>query len=58
MAPEYGATCGCPIDEQTMEVVELTNRSEAQCAIIKTMPSIKVFGMIMTRYVLYGCDQY
>ena len=37
MAPEYGATCGFfPIDEQTMNYLRLTNRSEAQCQIIET----------------------
>ncbi|MBC3764423.1 aconitate hydratase AcnA [Neptunicella marina] len=32
MAPEYGATCGIfPIDEQTMQYLQLTGRSNAQC---------------------------
>lgn len=36
MAPEYGATCGIfPIDAETIRYLQLTNRSEAQCALIK-----------------------
>ena len=36
MAPEYGATCGFfPIDDQTMNYLKLTNRSESQCDIIE-----------------------
>ncbi len=35
MAPEYGATCGIfPIDEETLEYLRLTGRSEQQVALI------------------------
>ncbi|MBO66775.1 MAG: aconitate hydratase AcnA [Acidiferrobacteraceae bacterium] len=36
MAPEYGATCGMfPIDEQTIEYLQLTNRSESQIDLVR-----------------------
>ncbi len=36
MAPEYGATCGFfPIDEQTIEYLELTGRDEQTVALVK-----------------------
>ena len=36
MAPEYGATCGIfPIDEETLNYLRLTGRSEEQIAIVK-----------------------
>ena len=36
MAPEYGATCGIfPIDEETLNYLRLTGRSEDQIAIVK-----------------------
>lgn len=36
MAPEYGATCGFfPADEQTINFMHLTGRSEKHCKIIK-----------------------
>jgi aconitate hydratase len=35
MAPEYGATCGLfPIDQETLDYLRLTNRSEDQIALI------------------------
>ncbi|MGH8505695.1 MAG: aconitate hydratase AcnA [Stenotrophobium sp.] len=37
MAPEYGATCGIfPIDEETLNYLRLTGRSDEQIAIVKT----------------------
>ena len=36
MAPEYGATCGLfPIDEETINYLRLTNRSEEQLALVE-----------------------
>jgi aconitate hydratase len=36
MAPEYGATCGIfPIDEETLNYLRLTGRSDEQVAIVK-----------------------
>ena len=36
MAPEYGATCGIfPIDEETLNYLRLTGRSDEQIAIVK-----------------------
>ncbi|WP_105189370.1 aconitate hydratase AcnA [Pseudoalteromonas sp. T1lg48] len=36
MAPEYGATCGIfPIDQETIEYLKLTNRSDEQVALIE-----------------------
>ncbi|WP_105253330.1 aconitate hydratase AcnA [Pseudoalteromonas sp. T1lg75] len=36
MAPEYGATCGIfPIDQETIEYLKLTNRSDEQIALIE-----------------------
>ena len=36
MAPEYGATCGLfPIDEETINYLRLTNRSDEQIALIE-----------------------
>lgn len=36
MAPEYGATCGfCPIDEETLDYLRLTGRSEEQVALVE-----------------------
>ena len=36
MAPEYGATCGLfPVDEQTLEYLELTGRSPEQLAAVE-----------------------
>ncbi|MFT4045338.1 MAG: aconitate hydratase AcnA [Solimonas sp.] len=36
MAPEYGATCGIfPIDEETLNYLRLTGRSEEQIAVVK-----------------------
>ena len=36
MAPEYGATCGfCPIDEETLNYLRLTGRSEEQIALVE-----------------------
>jgi aconitate hydratase len=36
MAPEYGATCGIfPIDEETLNYLRLTGRSEQQIAVVK-----------------------
>jgi len=36
MAPEYGATCGIfPIDEETLNYLRLTGRSDAQIAVVK-----------------------
>ena len=36
MAPEYGATCGFfPIDEETINYLKLTNRSEEQVALVE-----------------------
>jgi len=36
MGPEYGATCGLfPIDEETLNYLRLTGRSEAQIAVVK-----------------------
>lgn len=36
MAPEYGATCGIfPIDEETLNYLRLTGRSEDQIAVVK-----------------------
>ena len=35
MAPEYGATCGIfPIDQETLDYLRLTNRSEEQIALV------------------------
>ncbi len=37
MGPEYGATCGIfPIDEETLNYLRLTGRSEDQIAVVKT----------------------
>ena len=42
MAPEYGATCGLfPIDKETIDYLRLTNRSEAQIALIETYAKIQ-----------------
>ncbi|MCU7906963.1 MAG: aconitate hydratase AcnA [Candidatus Thiodiazotropha sp. (ex Epidulcina cf. delphinae)] len=36
MAPEYGATCGLfPIDQETLDYLRLTNRSEDQVALVE-----------------------
>ncbi len=36
MAPEYGATCGLfPIDQETLDFLRLTNRSEEQIALVE-----------------------
>ncbi len=36
MAPEYGATCGLfPIDQETLDYLRLTGRSEAQIALVE-----------------------
>ncbi|GCF95728.1 aconitate hydratase [Enterococcus florum] len=36
MAPEYGATCGfCPIDEETLNYLRLTGRSESQIQLVE-----------------------
>ena len=36
MAPEYGATCGfCPIDEETLNYLRLTGRSEKQVKLVE-----------------------
>lgn len=36
MAPEYGATCGLfPIDQETLDYLRLTNRSEDQIALVE-----------------------
>ena len=36
MAPEYGATCGLfPIDQETLDYLHLTNRSEDQIALVE-----------------------
>ena len=36
MAPEYGATCGfCPIDEETLNYLRLTGRSEEQVKLVE-----------------------
>lgn len=36
MAPEYGATCGfCPIDQETLNYMRLTGRSEEQIALVE-----------------------
>ncbi len=40
MAPEYGATCGIfPIDEETIDYMRLSNRSESQIELIKQYSS-------------------
>ncbi|GAB3030778.1 aconitate hydratase AcnA [Bowmanella dokdonensis] len=37
MAPEYGATCGIfPVDEESLNYLKLTGRSEAQVELIRT----------------------
>ncbi|QFU06167.1 Aconitate hydratase [Pseudoalteromonas sp. THAF3] len=37
MAPEYGATCGIfPIDQETLEYLKLTNRSDEQIELIES----------------------
>ncbi|MGH3072003.1 MAG: aconitate hydratase [Gaiellaceae bacterium] len=37
MSPEYGATCGFfPVDEQTLEYLRLTGRSDEQVALVET----------------------
>ncbi|MFP3359802.1 aconitase family protein, partial [Planococcus sp. SIMBA_143] len=37
MAPEYGATCGFfPVDDETLEYMKLTGRSEEHIDIVKT----------------------
>lgn len=36
MAPEYGATCGLfPVDQETLDYLRLTNRSEDQIALVE-----------------------
>ena len=36
MAPEYGATCGFfPVDDETLNYLELTGRSKEQIELIK-----------------------
>ncbi|MCG1009182.1 aconitate hydratase AcnA [Salinicoccus sp. ID82-1] len=36
MAPEYGATCGFfPVDDETLEYMKLTGRSEEHCDVVK-----------------------
>ncbi len=36
MAPEYGATCGIfPVDERTLQYLQLTGRSESQVALVR-----------------------
>jgi aconitate hydratase len=36
MAPEYGATCGIfPVDQETLQYLRLTGRSEAQIALVE-----------------------
>lgn len=46
MAPEYGATCGIfPVDEQTLNYLRLTGRSEEQIALVETMyRAMDMFG--------------
>ena len=42
MAPEYGATCGIfPIDEETLNYLRLTGRSETQIAIVKAYAEVQ-----------------
>src|SRR4029079_10030751 len=37
MAPEYGATCGIfPIDNESLNYLRLSNRSEAQIRLVET----------------------
>ena len=46
MAPEYGATCGIfPVDEQTLDYLRLTGRSEEQISLVENMyRSMGMFG--------------
>jgi aconitate hydratase len=47
MAPEYGATIGFfPIDHQTLDYLRLTNRSEAQIALVEAYA--KAQGLFLT----------
>ncbi len=47
MAPEYGATCGLfPIDQETLDYLRLTNRSEEQIALVEAYA--KAQGMFHT----------
>ncbi len=47
MAPEYGATCGLfPIDQETLDFLRLTNRSEEQIALVEAYA--KAQGMFHT----------
>jgi aconitate hydratase len=47
MAPEYGATCGLfPIDQETLDFLRLTNRSEEQIALVEAYA--KTQGMFHT----------
>ncbi|MET0077353.1 MAG: aconitate hydratase AcnA [Candidatus Thiodiazotropha lotti] len=47
MAPEYGATCGLfPVDQETLDYLHLTNRSEDQIALVEAYA--KTQGMFHT----------
>ncbi|MCG8017187.1 MAG: aconitate hydratase AcnA [Candidatus Thiodiazotropha sp. 'RUGA'] len=47
MAPEYGATCGLfPVDQETLDYLHLTNRSEDQIALVEAYA--KAQGMFHT----------
>ncbi|MCG7868500.1 MAG: aconitate hydratase 1 [gamma proteobacterium symbiont of Stewartia floridana] len=47
MAPEYGATCGLfPVDQETLDYLRLTNRSEDQIALVEAYA--KAQGMFHT----------
>ncbi|MBW9262573.1 MAG: aconitate hydratase AcnA [Candidatus Thiodiazotropha sp. (ex. Lucinisca nassula)] len=47
MAPEYGATCGLfPVDQETLDYLYLTNRSEDQIALVEAYA--KAQGMFHT----------
>ena len=42
MAPEYGATCGFfPIDNETMQYLELTGRTPEHMAIVKQYAEVQ-----------------
>ncbi|MDQ2077149.1 aconitate hydratase AcnA [Marinimicrobium sp. ABcell2] len=44
MAPEYGATCGIfPVDQQTLDYLKFTGRSEEQVELVKTY--MKAMGL-------------
>jgi aconitate hydratase len=47
MAPEYGATCGIfPIDEDTIDYLKLSGRSDEQIALVETYAKIQGFWRV------------